>query len=643
MARPARTSARSLLPIAVAGLAGLVALSVSWWRGVFLGAIVGAVVLVVGVAAVGVARLVRRRRGHDPGRRWLLTWAALGGLGWVAGGALLGRAIRRLAATDPEPALDAMARRVGDEYLEILHRTYRPGRSGELQLLLAPFNSSNYANESRSLVPRDPRTSHASVWMYLERIPLAVYAPGIVSPGERDDRVTLADLAPTIASMVGYDAWPGDRDGRALPGVPTGGPPPKAIVVFVVDGGGWNVLHHWSAAWPHQRELFGSSLLFRNAIHGSFPAVTACAHATIGTGTFPRAHGITGHNIRDGSHVRKAYGTPGKAQPSDLLIPTLADLWYDQNPGRVWVGQLGYQVWHLGMLGRGGTRRPEGDLPVGVFWDEFRTLGDVEQWQPHNASLYRLPKEVPGLDVYAGRKADYATIAPPPDPFDPQTRQVDCCSPPIVGYEGDLVEATIRSEGFGEHDATDLLFVNVKSPDYTGHIYNFLDDHERIVLEATDAEIGRLVATLESRFRPGEFALFLTADHGQCPLPEAVGGTRLDPIQLRADIQRAFGRSLADVVQSVAPSEVFLNELALWDAGVTADEIAAFLKDYRYGENIGPYVPSAAVDRGLEGDPEFAGVFGSGFLQGLTAERIAGFGATAYPDADPGLPDYRSW
>jgi hypothetical protein len=141
--------------------------------------------------------------------------------------------------------------------------------------------------------------------MYLERIPLAVYAPGLVAPGERDERVTLADLAPTIASMIGLDGWPADREGRPLPGVPRDGMPPKAIVVFVVDGGGWNVLHHWSSAWPRQRELFGKSLLFRNAIHGSFPAVTACAHATIGTGTFPRSHGITGHNIRVGSHVRK--------------------------------------------------------------------------------------------------------------------------------------------------------------------------------------------------------------------------------------------------------------------------------------------------------------------------------------------------
>jgi hypothetical protein len=307
------------------------------------------------------------------------------------------------------------------------------------------------------------------------------------------------------------------------------------------------------------------------------------------------------------------------------------------------VGEIGYQVWHLGMLGRGGTTRPPGDKPVAVFWDERRALGDAEQWQPHNPDLYRLPLETPGLDAYEGHKATFAPIAPPPDPFDPQARQVDCCSPPIVQYEGDLIDATIRSEGFGTHDATDLLFINFKSPDYTGHIYNFLDDHERIVLEAVDAEIGRLVATLESMFAPGEFALFLTADHGQCPLPDAVNGARLDPVQLQADIQRAFGRSLFDVVQYVAPSEVFLDQRALWDAGVSADEIAAFLKEYRYGDNIGSYVPKPAIERNLIDDLEFAGLFGAEYLEGLTADRVAGFGDSRYPDADPGIPDYRSW
>ena len=73
-----------------------------------------------------------------------------------------------------------------------------PERSGDLQLLLAPFNSANYSFESLGLHPRDPRTSHAAVWMYLERIPLVAYGPGVIEPGDSEDRVSLADCENSV-------------------------------------------------------------------------------------------------------------------------------------------------------------------------------------------------------------------------------------------------------------------------------------------------------------------------------------------------------------------------------------------------------------------------------------------------------------
>jgi hypothetical protein len=632
----------SRTPIWFAIAVGCITAVVAYARGFVLAVAVGLVLLGISLLLAFARERSETGEPRDPGRRRFLTWAALGGLAAIAGGASAGRSVRRLLAPNTRPAMEEMARGLGAEYMRLLGRAYRPGRAGELQLLLAPFNSSNYANESRALVPRDPRTSHASVWMYLERIPLAVYAPGIVAPSESSERVTLADIAPTIADMIGFDEFLGlDREGKSLPGLDRPFAVPKLVVVFVIDGGGWNVLQEWPNAWPNMKELFGKSRLCTNAIHGSFPAVTACAHATIGTGAYPRDHGITGHNVRIGSTVRKAYGVAGHADPGDLLLPTLADLWYDGNGGDAWVGQLGYQVWHLGMLGRGGTTRPEGDKPVAVFWDQARALGNPSTWQPHNPDHYRLPEGTPGLDVFAQHQAEYEPIAPPPNEFDPGGAQAPCCSPPVIKFQGDLIDATLRSEGLGSHGATDLLFINFKSPDYTGHIYNFLDPHEEIVLKAVDAELGRLVQTLEKTL-PGQYAMIITADHGQCPLPDVVDGARLDPVQLEADIQDAFGRSLFGVVQYVAPAEVFLDSRALWDAGVTADEIAAFLRNYRYRNNIGPYVPPAAIQRDLLDKPEFAGVFGAEFLTSL--DDVERFGGTLYPDGDPfGIPDYRSW
>jgi hypothetical protein len=578
---------------------------------------------------------------HDPGRRrFLALAAAAGGLVLAAGGALAGRALKRALLPDPGPIQTKMAEDLGSEYMELVNRTFHPDRAGDIQLLLAPGNSSNYESESLQLRPRDPNTSHASVWMYLERVPLVVYAPGIVAPSDSATRVTLADIAPTIGDLVGFDGLPQDREGRPLrlqrlAGRSDAGPPlPKVVVTFVIDGGGWNVLDKWPSAWPNLKRLMGEGANFRNAITGSFPAVTACAHATIGTGTFPRGHGITGHNIRTPQGVRKAYGKAGVADPSDILVPTLADLYSESRGNRPWVGELGYQVWHLGMLGFGGPSRGPDEKPVAVYWSE-----GSDAWTPHNQDLFRLPAEVPGIDRLDAHRAAFRP--PPPSPYDPDPdgSKADCCTPPIVQYQGDLIEATFDSEPVGRGDDPSLLFINFKAPDYAGHLYNMADPREETVLAEVDAQLGRLVASLEHRFGSGGFALIVTADHGQCPLPDDVGGTRVDPRELGKDIEAKFHGGHHRVVEKVVPSEIYLNPEALDELGITRGDVAAFLRDYRYGENIGPYIHADAIETNLLENPEFAAVFSSDFLAGLGGGDLSAYGDTVYPGADPGIPD----
>jgi hypothetical protein len=469
--------------------------------------------------------------------------------------------------------------------------------------------------------------------MYLERIPIAVHAPGIVEPSDGIERVTLADLAPTTSRLMRFDGFEAP-DGAPLPRVDRPSVPPKVIVTFVIDGGGWYVLTHWKDAWPNLRRLLRESAVYRNAITGSFPAVTACAHATIGTGSFPRTHGITGHNLRDGGSVRRAYGEPGRAQPSDILVPTLADAWMEVAGSGSWAGEIGYQIWHLGMLGTGGM--PLGRTPVAVYWDEART----GSWQPQNPDLYRLPMEVPPLGVLQEHQARYHDpgIDSQFDRFAPGLRAV-CCSPPIIRYQGDLIEAAFDSEGIGRHDGTDLLYVNYKSPDYTGHVYNMLSLRTKFALAAVDEQLGRLSRMLASRFAPGEYALIVTADHGQCPTVDLAGGVRVDPIQLKDDLDREFGGPILDIVTSVVPSEVYLDDGAMWDAGASRDDVAAFLRDYRYRDNIGPYVSRDAIEWNRLDQRPFAAVLSTDYIEGLGDGDLSSFGPGRYfAESDPGVP-----
>jgi hypothetical protein len=396
----------------------------------------------------------------------------------------------------------------------------------------------------------------------------------------------------------------------------------------VIDGGGWNVLDAFPNDWPNLRALMGESANFRNAITGSFPAVTACAHATIGTGAFPNVHGVTGHNLRDlDGVVRKAYRDPGSADPADIFVPTLSDLWHEETGA--WVAQIGYQVWHLGMMGFGGRGRPADDLPVGVFWDEDGSA----TWQPHNPALYRLPGSMPSPEVYQRYLDEF--VDPGWDAqFEPVGRQSPCCRPPIVTYQGDVIEAAFDSEPIGEGSAS-LLYTTYKSPDYTGHVYGMGSEWTGLQLRAVDEQLGRLRAMLDERF-PGEYALIVTADHGQCPLPDSVGGVRLDPIQLERFIESRFS-SATGVVDGLVPSEVFLNVARLRDnGGASVEDVAASLADYRYRQNVGPYVPRSVVEQELLDQKEFAAVFGTTYLESLRGRDLAGLGDTTYTDGDPG-------
>lgn len=614
---------------------GAVALAVA-----LTGSVIAAVAAGLLVLATGAMAIRARTAGSNPldpsRRRFLRIGLGALGLAAVAAGGTAGAALRRLTRPDPRPRLEEDARDLGAEYLELVTRAHHPERSGDLQLLVSPYSSSNYRQESLSLVPNDPRSSHAVVWMYAERVPIVVWSPGRIEPFDSTDRVTLADLAPTTARLMGFDELAA-ADGVALPGIPSVTPPvqPRVIVTFVIDGGGWNDLLRWPDAWPNLKRLMREGATYRNAIVGSFPAVTASAHATIGTGAFPRTHGLTGHNVRRAGRPVKAWGEPGRADPSFLLTPTLADRWTEHTANEAWVGEIGYQVWHLGMLGAGG--KPRGEVPVGVFWDENGGGG----WTPHHPTRYRLPHAAPGPDRLEVLASGWDP--PAPSPFDPTGKKAMCCFPPIVRFQGELVEATFDSEPIGDDEVPDLLYINYKAPDYSGHVYNMDDPRQAEVLAAVDEEIGRTADLLLERFGPGRAVLIVTADHGQCPQIDANGGVRIDPIQLEEDLRRAFGKSVFGLAENVAPSELYLNPTALADAGFTAEDVAAFLADYRYGENLGPYLRPEAIRGERLTERSFAAVLPTGFIADLADRDLSPYGETAYPQADPyGVPPI-SW
>ena len=264
----------------------------------------------------------------------------------------------------PEPRSDLVGSldkcEVPKDILVKVKRGYVPGRSGDVltvEEITAQYN-----------------TRHSTPHAYTQDVPIVLYGPGYIKKGLTPTRdVTVADLAPTFAELMGYDEWP-QRAGRVLEEalVPESRRtmPPKLLFTLVWDGGGDNVLEKWPNAWPELGKLMDRGVSYENATVGSTPSITPAIHATMGTGTFPAVHGLSDTRIRVRGEMLDAFEG---SSPRYLRVKTLGDLWDAANGNVPLVGMMARDNWHLGMIGHG-AYLPEGDKDIAVM-DELGSMG----------------------------------------------------------------------------------------------------------------------------------------------------------------------------------------------------------------------------------------------------------------------------
>lgn len=474
----------------------------------------------------------------------------------------------------PLPSFHAQACALEPDWWERTRRGYRAGRSGDIAIL--PRTPAYFGSGSGGW-------GHSGPWDYLQRVPLVFYGPGFVDAGVTvDEPATLADIAPTVAALLKGSFQ--TRDGRVLveasrlSGRALRRPAPRLVVVVVWDGGGWNVLERWPDAWPHLRKLMEGGVSFTSATVGSSPSVTPAVHTTLGTGMFPWTHGITGIPVRDeDGDVVDAFMDGDSSRLID--VPTLAERWDELNDNRALVGMIGYEPWHLGMIGKG-AEAPDGDRDDAVWLDT-----ETNEWIT-NPVHYRLPdairdtggleQDLQELDAADGELdrswGDEAIL-------DDRSRIEE--TPAFIRYHTRAMMGLVHDEGYGADTVTDLVFTNYKQIDRVGHYFNMASEQVRQSLEETDRQLGNFVDFLDREVGRRRWVLVLTADHGQQPDEEEIGGYGIDPGEVVRDIDRRFGK----ITDRVPGTEVFLRRGALEDAGVSVEEVARFLGDYRLQDN----------------------------------------------------------
>jgi hypothetical protein len=534
------------------------------------------------------------------------------------------------------PRVAEMAEAVGTDVIRHLWRGFYQGRSPDIALVPEPYDVIvRWSGRGVGTDSADPRTSHSTPWGYHQRVPIMLYGPGYIRQGVQPVRpVDVTDIAPTVALLIGESRFE-SPDGVALTEALVRGwrgkPPPKVVAVVAYDGGGWNLLEEWPDAWPRQRSFGERGTTYLNATIGSAPSVTSSIHANMGTGAYPRTHGmpeITGR-LPDGTIGDMWFGEA--MDPRLLEAPTLADVWDRENGNRPWVGIVAYESWHLGMMSHG-SEIPGGDRDDAVLWE----LG--EDGDPGHLSaagrFYSLPEGLPGEEDLARHVEELDRSDGAADGewmgWDLSDPKVVSGTPALVEYQGDALFDAMRRGGVGEDRLTDLVFLEQKPTDRGGHVWNMVAPEEEYTLRAQDRVLGRLVDELE-RAAPGRWVLFVTADHGQTPLPETSGGLRIHPDILGSGVDRYFGE---EIVQKVTPSGMFLDRGLMERVGITLDEVARFVGAYRYGDGLPPDTDPETISEEDLRSRVFAAAIPSDYLDSLGPAEIERLGPGRYPEGN---------
>lgn len=432
--------------------------------------------------------------------------------------------------------------------------------------------------------------SHSGPWEPEQTIPLVLYGPGFIKArGQIEEPAFVTDVYATVGELTDVDLE--DRPSRVLrTALVETDAVPKLIVVIVWDGSGRGVLDRWSERTPNLRRLEEEGTSFLNATVGSSPSITPATHSSLGTGAFPRSHGVTAIVMRRENGVRNAFS--GRS-PEDLDLSTFADQIDVAYGNASEVGMLAWKSWHMGMLSHG-TAQEGGDA------DDLALIGHGST-VTGNEPLYA-SSTFPEAD---------AQLADAVDRLDREDGEADGewrgqeilakhDNPAWPVFERDLTIQMLSSEGYGKDEVPDLFMTNYKSTDLTAHALGIASDEMGEVLETQDEVLGQLVEWLDENV--GEYVIALTADHGFPAPASETGAWALQQGELQRDIDAEFGVTEGSLVEQTTAVGPFLDQEAMDQAGVTETEIAEFLNGYTIRENYAASeeLPEGYEDRGDE-------------------------------------------
>jgi predicted AlkP superfamily pyrophosphatase or phosphodiesterase len=348
---------------------------------------------------------------------------------------------------------------------------------------------------------------------------------------------------------------------------PVSAPRPALAVIIAVDGLSWQRLSFYRPWFVGGlKRLLDEGQVETGCRYRHINTETGPGHASLGTGTPPRVHGIIANRwfqaSADGKTQRAIFcvddpTSPGASTtmpgPGHLRVPTLGDrlveaypqsrvvavagkdrasiflagrdrrhtvYWYDSDTG-VFKTSAAYDpptvsknlVAELNRSSAGGT------LPgrFGLTWRPLPLMGDAGGPSPRPTAVpgirlwdFQIPANGIGWDHSLTMKARGYFAALTTTPF-------------LDTLVADLAVAFIESDtlGLGKGETPDLLALSFSAQDLVSHSYGTESEENLDVLRRLDLELGRVLDALERRVPRARLLLAFSSDHGFPLIPEA--------------------------------------------------------------------------------------------------------------------------
>jgi predicted AlkP superfamily pyrophosphatase or phosphodiesterase len=401
----------------------------------------------------------------------------------------------------PTPGSPAHTRAERAAFLEMFARAYFPGRSG--QIMVVPREGEILTRHGE-----DVPFMHGSPWSYDTRIPIIFWGPRYVRPGRFTEAAAQQDVAPTLARAIDL-AMPGVTGHALMAALRPGAPPPKAIVLLVLDAFRADYLDRHAAVLPRLSRLRREGASFERARVNHLPTITTVGHSTIATGTDARFHGIVANSAWD-RVAGKVVDLLPDLDPTNLMTPALADRWSERTDGAAVIVAQSSTTNATALAGHGAclfNGRPV--IYASYSRDSGRWITDPK--------CYRLPDYLKHANVRTLWEGGDGKWMGHPAANPEEIRR----TAPFARFEADALVSMIEHEAIGADDVTDLVLANLKAADFVGHAYGPESPELHEAVAEMDRQIGRVLDAVEAKAGPEGYLVAITADHGMPPEPPA--------------------------------------------------------------------------------------------------------------------------